>query len=65
MNKTLTLVKNRIVQSRWLPPFLAVSVVFIPNSLFVIKLLGVLLALVLLYQSIVLDKNPSNRNLLK
>lgn len=65
MNKTISLLKHRMMQSRWLPLALAISVVFMPYSNFVVKLIGVLLALVLLYQSVVLEKNSSNRNILK
>jgi hypothetical protein len=53
------------MQSRWLPLVLAVSVIFMPYLNFVLKLMGVLLALVFLYQSVVLEKNLSNRNILK
>jgi hypothetical protein len=44
---------------------IAVSVIFMPYSNFVVKLMGVLLALVFLYQSVLLEKNSSNRNILK
>jgi len=54
-----------MMQSRWLPLVLAVSVIFMPYSNFVVKLIGVLLALVFLYQSVLLEKNSSNRNILK
>lgn len=65
MNKTISLIKHRMMQSRWLPLVLAISVVFMPYSNFVVKLMGVLLALVFLYQFVVLEKNSPNRNILK
>lgn len=65
MNKTISLLKHRMMQSRWLPLVLAVSVIFMPYSNFVVKLIGVLLALVFLYQSVLLEKNSSNRNIPK
>ena len=65
MKKVFAVLRNKLLQSKWLPLALAVSLVFVPNSLLLIKLLGVVLALILFYQSILLDKNPSKRNLLK
>lgn len=65
MNKTISLLKHRMMQSRWLPLVLVISVVFMPYSNFVVKLMGVLLALVFLYQFVVLEKNSPNRNILK
>lgn len=65
MNKTISLLKHRMMQSRWLPLVLAISVIFMPYSNFVVKLMGVLLALVFLYQFVVLEKNSPNRNILK
>lgn len=65
MNKTISLIKHRMMQSRWLPLVLAISVIFMPYSNFVVKLMGVLLALVFLYQFVVLEKNSPNRNILK
>lgn len=65
MKKNIAVVKNKLLQSKWLPLALAISLIFVPNSLLLIKLLGVVLALVLFYQSILLGKNSSKRNLLK
>lgn len=65
MKKYFAVVRNKLLQSKWLPLALAISLVFVPNSLLLIKLLGVVLALILFYQSILLDRNSSKRNLLK
>jgi hypothetical protein len=61
----VTRLKSKILNAKWLPPVLAVSVIFVPNSLLLIKLLAIILALFLFYHSIDLDKNSSNRKLLK
>jgi hypothetical protein len=65
MNKAVSPLKNKILNARWLPPVLATSVVFMPNSLLLVKILSVIVAIFLFYYSIDLDKNSSSRNLLK
>jgi len=65
VTKLVARLKNKILNAKWFPPVLAISVIFVPNSLLLIKLLAVLLALVLFYHSIDLNKNRSARNLLK
>lgn len=57
--------KNKIVRAKWLPLVLAISIVFVPNSYLLFKVIGGLLALVLFYNSIISDKNISSRDLLK
>lgn len=65
MERKLATIKNKIFQAKWLPLTLAVLLVFIPNSLLIFKLLGVVLALFLFYHSILLDRESSKRSLMK
>ena len=65
MKKAYSIFINKLFQSRWLPLLVAVSFVFMPNSLLIVKVLGGLLALCLFYYSIVSNHNVPNKDLLK
>jgi hypothetical protein len=61
----VSLLKNRFLITKWLPLLLAVSLVFVPDTLLLFKLMGGLLALIVFYHSITIDKNISNKDLIK
>ena len=65
MPNVVSLLKNRFLITKWLPLLLAVSLVFVPDTLLLFKLMGGLLALFLFYHSITIDKNISNKDLIK
>ena len=65
MQNVVSLIKNRFLIAKWLPPLLAISLVFVPDTLLIFKLMGGLLALILLYHSITMDKNISDKDLIK
>lgn len=65
MQNVFSLLKNRFLTAKWLPLLLAVSAVFVPDTLLLFKLLGGLLALIFFYYSITLDNNISNKDLIK
>ena len=62
MINAISILKNRFINARWLIPALVVSIVFMPNSLLLIKLFGIIVALFLFYQSIDLNRNSSSSN---
>ena len=65
VQNVVSLLKNRFLITKWLPLLLAISLVFVPDTLLVFKLMGGLLALILFYHSITIDKNISNKDLIK
>ena len=65
MAKPVKTIKNKILEVKWLPLALAVGLVFIPSSLMIVKLIGVIIALSLFYHSILLDRDSSKRNLIE
>lgn len=65
MQNVFSLLKNRFLTAKWLPLLLAISAVFVPDTLLLFKLLGGLLALIFFYYSITLDNNISNKDLIK
>ena len=65
MQNVVSLIKNRFLIAKWLPPLLAISLVFVPDTLLIFKLMGGLLALILFYHSITMDKNISDKDLIK
>lgn len=65
VQNVVSLLKNRFLITKWLPLLLAISLVFVPDTLLVFKLMGGLLALFLFYHSITIDKNISNKDLIK
>ena len=65
MQNVVSLLKNRFLIAKWLPPLLAISLVFVPDTLLLFKLVGGLLTLILFYHSITMDKNISNKDLIK
>ena len=65
MQNVVSLIKNRFLIAKWLPPLLAISLVFVPDTLLLFKLMGGLLAIILFYHSITMDKNISDKDLIK
>jgi len=65
VKKACSIVKNKLLQAKWLPLALALTLVFMPNSLLIVKVLGGLLALVLFYYSIVSSNSISIKDLPK
>ena len=59
------LIKNLFVIPKWLPPIFAISIVFLPNSLLLIKFFGALVAVILFYYSISSNNDISSKDLIK
>ena len=65
MKKAYSSNTNKLLQAKWLPLSLAFLLVFMPNSMLIVKVLGGLLALVLFYYSIVSSNSISKKDLLE
>lgn len=65
MQYFILLCKNILVIPKWLPPTVAVLVVFMPNTFLLFKLVGSLLAVFLFYFSISSSNNHADRDLLE
>jgi hypothetical protein len=61
----ILLCKNILVIPKWLPLAVAVSIVFVPNTFLLFKLVGSLLAVILFYCSITSSNNLTGRDLLE
>ena len=65
MIKAYSSIRYKILHAKWLPLALALTLVFMPNSLLIVKVLGGLIALVLFYYSIVSSNSISIKDLPK
>ena len=62
MTKAFLLFKNNSMLAKWLPLLLAISLVFVPNSLILFKLLGLLFSIFLFYRAINNHEQYSSRD---
>tara|TARA_E500000075_G_C6890731_1_gene269368 strand:+ start:592 stop:789 length:198 start_codon:yes stop_codon:yes gene_type:complete len=65
VTKAFLLFKNNSMFAKWLPLLLAISLVFVPNSLILFKLLGVIFSIFLFYRAINNHEQYSSRDFKK